>query len=158
MTIEAIFVASARGAPQLRAEAVRVVVGKGIQGDRNFGKGKYAGQNITFVEAEEIERFNAASGLAIDLAATRRNIVTRGVRLAQLVGKEFAIGEAQFRGIEICEPCARLASKLHTEKVSATKVVRLFAHRAGLRADVIATGTVRVGDQFLLKDHPSSAE
>jgi MOSC domain-containing protein YiiM len=158
MSIEAIFVAGVRGAPQQQADAVRVVVGKGIQGDRNFGKNKHAGQNITFVEAEEIERFNAASGLAIDMAGTRRNILTRGVRLAQLVGKEFAIGEARFRGVELCEPCSHLASGLRTREVSPTKVVRLFAHRAGLRADVISTGTVRVGDQLQIQDHPSSTD
>jgi MOSC domain-containing protein YiiM len=146
MTIETIFVANASGAPQEPVDAVRVVVGRGIQGDRNFGKRTYAGRNVTFVEAEEIERFRSVSGLAIDMAGTRRNIVTRGVRLSELVGKDFAIGEARFRGIELCEPCSKLGARLQTEQVSAAKVVKLFAHRAGLRADVIATGTIRIGD------------
>jgi MOSC domain-containing protein YiiM len=150
MNIERIFVATHPGVLQESVDAVRVVAARGIEGDRNFNKSKYPGQNITFVEAEEIERFMAASGLSIEASATRRNIVTRGVRLNELVGRDFMIGVARFRGIELCEPCSFLGARLRTEVVTAARVVELFVHRAGLRADVLATGTIRVGDSLSL--------
>ena len=146
MTVEKIFVAGKRGEPQVSVDAVRVVLGRGIEGDRNFGKSKHVGQNITFVAAEEIERFRAASGLAVDLSSTRRNIVTRDVALNDLVGREFTIGDARFRGVELCEPCSRLGAHLRNEEVSAARIIRLFAHRAGLRADVLSTAVIHVGD------------
>jgi hypothetical protein len=94
MTIERIFVATEKGGEQVDVDAARVVVRLGIEGDRNFGKTRNPGQNVTFVAAEEIERFSRESGLSIGPSATRRNIVTRGVRLDALVGREFSIGAA----------------------------------------------------------------
>jgi MOSC domain-containing protein YiiM len=148
MTIERIFVAGKRGEPQMSVDAVRVVLGRGIEGDRHFGKSKRVGQNITFVAAEEIERFSADSGLAIEPSGTRRNIITRGVPLNDLVGREFTVGGARFRGIELCEPCSRLAAYLRNDEVTAARIIRLFAHRAGLRAAVLATAVIRVGDSI----------
>jgi MOSC domain-containing protein YiiM len=150
MAIERIFVAAKRGEPQVSVEAVRVVLGQGIEGDRNFGKSKHVGQNITFVAAEEIERFVTESGLSIDLSGTRRNIVVRDVALNALVGREFTIGEARFRGVELCEPCSRLAAHLRNQGVSSARIIRLFAHRAGLRADVLSTAVIKVGDAVRL--------
>jgi MOSC domain-containing protein YiiM len=150
MAIERIFVAAKRGEPQVSVEAVRVVLGRGIEGDRNFGKSKHVGQNITFVAAEEIERFVTESGLSIDLSGTRRNIVVRDVALNALVGREFTIGEAKFRGVELCEPCSRLAAHLRNQGVSSARIIRLFAHRAGLRADVLSTAVIKVGDAVRL--------
>jgi MOSC domain-containing protein YiiM len=143
--VERIYVADVRGGLQVSVDAVRVVAGRGIEGDRNFSRSKTPGRNVTFVAAEEIERFVASVGIELDLSLTRRNIVVRGVELNDLVGREFTIGEARFRGIELCEPCSRLARHLRPTGLTPTQVMRLFAHRAGLRADVLTTATVRVG-------------
>lgn len=144
--IERIYVAASRGAPQMSVDAVRVVAGRGIEGDRNFRRTKTPGRNITLVAAEEIETFNARTGLSLDLSTTRRNVVVRGVALDDLVGREFAIGDARFRGIELCEPCSRLARHLRPTGLTQAQVLELFMHRAGLRADVVSTATIRVGD------------
>jgi MOSC domain-containing protein YiiM len=151
MTIESIFVARKRGEPQMSIDAVRVVLGRGIEGDRNFGKSKHVGQNITFVAAEEIERFRVDSGLPIELSGTRRNVVTRDVPLNDLVGREFMIGDARFRGVELCEPCSRLGVHLRDDTVSSARIIKLFAHRAGLRADVLSTAIIRVGDPIRIE-------
>jgi uncharacterized protein YcbX len=80
MSIERIFTRTSGRAPQLEHARVRVVAGKGIEGDRYFGRADEPGQNVTFIEAEEIEAFQRALGRPIDLSLTGRNIVTRGVR------------------------------------------------------------------------------
>lgn len=128
-------------------DAVSVVAGQGIVGDRNYGKRKYPGQNLTLVEAEEIEAFNHDQGTTMALSATRRNLVTRGVRLNVLVGREFSIGSVTLRGVELCEPCATLGRSLAQPGLSAAAVVRALTHRCGLRADILSTGTITLGEE-----------
>ena len=145
VTVERIYISRAPGAALERVDEVRVVAGSGIEGDRYFGAADEPGQNITLVEAEEIERFNRDHGTAFDLACTRRNVVTRGVRLAALVGREFTVGTVRLRGVELCEPCLGLGRALASPGLPPSSVVGAFARRAGIRADVLASGTIAVG-------------
>jgi MOSC domain-containing protein YiiM len=145
--IEAIFIAAQAREEQRSVEQIELVAGAGIVGDRYYDERPHdAGRDVTLVEAEEIERFNAEHGADAPLYATRRNIVTRGVRLNDLVGKEFLIGGVRARGVELCEPCSTFGRNLATPELGVAKTVRAFVHRAGLRADLLSSGTVRVGD------------
>jgi len=146
--IEAIYIAAAKGEPQVEVEAVRAVAGKGLEGDRNFGQSRWPGQNLTLVEAEEIEAFNRHCTRTIAPDATRRNIVTRGVRLNELVGREFRIGAVRLRGVELCEPCSKMGASLATCEQPVADVVKAWVHKAGLRADVLSDGTLRAGMIF----------
>jgi MOSC domain-containing protein YiiM len=78
--------------------------------------------------------------VALDPSETRRNILTRGVRLNDLVGREFSVGEVRLRGIRLCEPCSHLAG------LTGRNVIPAFTHRGGLRAQILSGGTIRVGD------------
>ncbi len=147
MCVELICIAREAGGKLEQAQAARVVARAGIEGDRYFGVvEKYPGQDITFIEAEEIERFNLDNNSSIGLLSTRRNVVTRGVRLSRLVGKEFTVGTVRFRGVQLCEPCATLGANLESTGLSTASVVAKFLHRAGLRADALSSGTIFVGD------------
>jgi MOSC domain-containing protein YiiM len=148
--IQAIFVSKKSKQSQIGIDAVKVDAGKGIVGDRYYGKKGTDGPNITFVESEEIAAFNANFGQSIGLSATRRNIVTQGVRLNQLVGQEFSIGNVRFYGVELCEPCGSLGKSLANDSISSPQVVRAWLHRGGLRANVLSTGILRTGMQFNL--------
>ena len=75
---------------------------------------------------------------------TRRNIVVAYFPLNRLVGKEFIIGEALMRGIELCDPCQR-PSKLSGKD----GFEEAFAGFGGLRAEVIIGGTIKVGDGLI---------
>jgi MOSC domain-containing protein YiiM len=143
--IVAIFVAEKNRGAQRRVPEIEVVAGKGIVGDRNFGKSQWAGQNLTLVEAEEITRFNEEQGKDIPLSATRRNLVTEGVRLNDLVGKTFRIGDVRVRGVRLCEPCATLGDDLAHGLMTRAVVVEILTHRAGLRADVLTDGVIAEG-------------
>jgi MOSC domain-containing protein YiiM len=94
------------------------------------------------VEAEEIELFCAEHARIADLSLTRRNLVTRGVRLNDLVGTEFTIGTVRLRGIELCEPCIFLGNSLSNEALAPAAVIKYWVHRAGLRADVLSNGEI----------------
>jgi MOSC domain-containing protein YiiM len=135
MTVEAIHLGEER-VPELRAvEAVVAVAGKGLEGDRHFhDEGAPAGQAITLVEAEVVEDAGLAPG------ETRRQVTVRGVRLNDLVGKRFRVGEVECVGVELCEPCS------HLESMTRPGIMKELVHRAGINADVVVGGTIRIGD------------
>ncbi len=146
--IEAIFIAKEELGKQQHVDSIQVVRGKGIVGDRNYGKSKWPGQNLTFIEAEEIERYNSTFNQKAELSATRRNIITRGVRLNDLVGKVFFIGNIKLKGVKLCEPCAVLGGLLENDTMKSKDVVKAFVHKGGLRVDILTDGCIEVGMEF----------
>ena len=145
MTVERIFISPAHGAAQQECQQIRVQRGTGIIGDRNFDEHRYPGQNLTLVEAEVIEAFCASQNRSTDLSLTRRNLITRGVRLNHLVGMEFSIGTVRMRGIELCTPCSDLGQRLSSETLSVAAVVKQWLHQGGLRVDVLSDGEIHCG-------------
>lgn len=143
--IEALFIAKEHNTAQEQVESIELVEGKGIVGDRNFEQSKWPGQNLTFIEQEEIENYNREFQQDISISDTRRNIITKGVRLNDLVGKTFQIGTVKLIGVELCEPCATLGSALENETIKNADVVKAFLHKGGLRADVLTSGVISVG-------------
>jgi MOSC domain-containing protein YiiM len=116
-------------------DEARAVAGKGLEGDRKFfADGARPGQALTLVEAEEVEGAGLASG------GTRRQVTVRGVRLNDLIGKRFLVGEVECYGVELCEPCA------HLESMTRPGLIRDLVHRAGINADILTDGVIRVGD------------
>ncbi|HEX6173994.1 MAG TPA: MOSC domain-containing protein, partial [Candidatus Binatia bacterium] len=97
-------------------------------------------RQVTLIETESIEALRREYGVDIDAAQARRNIVTRGLALNQLIGRDFAVGEVVLRGTRLCDPCA------HLEKLTVKGVMLGLVHRGGLRADVLRGGIIRVGD------------
>jgi MOSC domain-containing protein YiiM len=148
VTVERIFTRAASSSSNTEHRAIRVVAGAGLEGDRYFDHHGEPGQNVTFIEAEEIESFFAEQQRAPDLSMTGRNIITRGVRLNELVGVEFFVGTVRFRGVELCEPCLGLGQALATSALAPAKAVKRLVHRAGLRADALSSGELVVGAKF----------
>jgi len=145
MNVEHIFFAASSGGPQQACERITVLAGKGIEGDRYFDRHDEPGQNLTLIEAEEIEAFLSEQQRPFDLSVTHRNLVTRGVRLNELVGREFMVGEVRLRGVELCEPCLGLGQALAGEAITPAQVVKRLVHRGGLRADVLSGGLIEQG-------------
>ena len=116
-------------------ESVDVVAGKGLEGDRHFfAEGARPGGAITLIEAEVLE------DVGLSGAQSRRQVVTRGVRLNDLVGKRFFVGEIECEGVELCEPC------LHLQSLTRPGIIEDLLHRGGLNADALNSGTISVGD------------
>ncbi len=117
----------------------------GIDGDRyQDGTGTFStdprrvGQDITLIEAEALDELEAG-GISIAPEEARRNVVTRGIDLDALIGKHFRIGEVRCYGQRRAEPCA------HLERLT-PGTLRGLVHRGGIRADILGTGTINVGD------------
>ena len=115
-------------------EAVEVTA-EGVRGDRYFGK-----RNLTLIEAEALEGLFEDTGIELSAAESRRQVLTRGVRLNDLAGKRFKLGEVECVGEEWCEPCS------HLEGLTRPGVLRGLVHRGGLRADIVRGGRIGVGD------------
>lgn len=140
-----IYIAEAGKSPVLQS-SISAEANRGLVGDRYYnGTGTFSNKlikkrksELTFIAAEEIDAFNAASGESLGYGDARRNVITRGVELASLIGKEFSIGSARFLGIEHCEPCSHLASTVNS------KVLPHLVH-TGLRAAILESGTLEPG-------------
>jgi len=136
--VEAIHL-GAEQAPALRTvESVRALAGKGLEGDRHFRPdGAKPGQALTLVEAEAVEDVGLQPG------ETRRQLTVRGVPLNDLVGRRFRVGEVECYGVELCEPC------LHLQQMTRPGIIGDLVHRAGINADILTDGVIRVGDEVV---------
>ena len=128
-------------------DRVSARAGKGLVGNRYyFEAGAKPGQALTLIAAEALEAMAGEHGVEITAAASRRNVLTRGIDLNALVGKRFRVGAVECRGIELCEPCK------HLESVTQPGVIRGLAHRGGLNADILSDGEIAVGDEVVATD------
>jgi MOSC domain-containing protein YiiM len=118
--------------------SVQAVAGQGLVGDRNANAGVRPGGALTLIEAEVLEDVGLTGPEA------RRQVVVRGVRLNDLVGKRFRVGDVECVGVELCEPC------LHLESLTRPGIIEELVHRAGLNADVLNDGTIAVGDAVVV--------
>jgi MOSC domain-containing protein YiiM len=125
------------------------VPGRGLEGDRYFrGEGSFSknpggGRQVTLVASEMLDLLEREHGIMLEPADTRRNLLTSGVSLNDLVGKEFQVGSVRMRGVRLAEPCD------HLERLTQAGVLKGLVHRAGLRADILDEGVLRVGDAIV---------
>ncbi len=144
MQVEAIFTSPAASQAMIAHNSIRALAGAGLEGDRYaLGAGYYSdgqdGRQLTLIEAEDLERLNA-SGVELSQQECRRNIVTRGVELAPLVGKRFMVGDVLCEGIRMCPPCN------HLEELTRPGPLRGLARSGGIRAHILSNGTISAGD------------
>lgn len=126
---------------------VTAVSGEGLKGDRYCtGQGTWShwpggGRQVTLIETEVVTEVEQSHG--VSAAQMRRNIVVQGLRLNQLVGFEFRVGEVVLAGVRLCEPCA------HLERLTTQGVMAVLEGRGGLRADIVEGGVIRQGDRIV---------
>jgi MOSC domain-containing protein YiiM len=133
-SVEGIHIAVAESELPRPVDSVEVA-DAGVVGDR------YAeARNLTLIEAEALEGLLADTGIELSAAESRRQVLTRGIRLNDLVGQRFTVGGVECVGEELCEPCA------HLQGLTKPGVLRGLVHRGGLRADIVSGGRIAVGD------------
>ena len=143
--VELIAVAPEKEAPMRAVERAVARAGRGLEGDRyaagagTFTNAAARGHDLTLIAAETLDALVLPSGERIAYADARRNVVTRGIDLDALIGRRFRIGDVECVGQRPCEPCA------HLERLTAPGALRALVHRGGLRADIVADGTIEVG-------------
>ena len=148
--VEHIHIAAAASGPVHSLESVEATAGVGLTGDRyarreGTWQDEASGRDLTLIEAEEVEDLARNFGIQLAPGESRRNVTTRGIRLNDLVGKEFWIGEVLVRGARLCEPCTHLVA------LTKKPLLEPLVHRAGLRADLLSSGRITVGDRIEVK-------
>jgi MOSC domain-containing protein YiiM len=142
--IVSIHVRPAPAAPTRAVTSARLLARRGVDGDHKCLEKEpekpRSGRDVTLIELEALEAVKREYGVEISPEETRRNVLTEGVALNHLVGREFRIGDATLRGVRLCEPCS------HLEGLTRPGVREALVHRGGLRADVLTDGTIRPGD------------
>lgn len=134
--VEGIYTGAVDEGPLHGVEQVQVQTGAGIEGDR------YGHKDITLFEAEALEHLEANSGIVLQPHEIRRNVMTRGIDLNDLLGHRIRVGQVEAVVTELCHPCS------HLQSLTKPGVLKGLVNRGGLNADVLRGGVIQVGDQI----------
>ena len=144
--VKNICIAEKTGKELQDVNSVEVISSKGIINDRYFKNINDKDLQITLIESENIDYFNKKSKTNIPYIDFRRNIITKGIKLNELVGKEILIGEVRIKGHRLCDPCKYLQDKLKQKNLF--KNLAYFYKKGGLRCEIISSGRIAVNDKI----------
>jgi MOSC domain-containing protein YiiM len=155
-SVAGLFIAPVSAGPMVSQVQVHALADRGLEGDRFFrdswNEVKRPDKAVSLIEAETLELAAKELGVESIAGQTRRNIVTRGVPLIDLLHREFTVGAVRMRGIRLFEPCGHL--------VKVTKMPAIFPalhHRSGLKAEILTDGVIRIGDVIALQASVAAA-
>ena len=131
----------------IEVESAEVVANKGIVGDRHFKEYNDPYSQLSLIESENIDFYNIKYSLNIPYVEFRRNIVTEGIQLNNLIGKRFSVGSVELEGIDLCRPCRHLSELLNQDNI-----IKEFLRKGGLRCQILSSSTISVGDTIKIQD------
>ena len=120
---------------------VEAIKGKGLLNDRKFEENNQNERQVTLIEIENINHFNKISKTNIPAVDFRRNIITKNIKLNDLLDKEFFVGNVKLKAHDLCRPCKYLQEKLKQENF-----IKEFLHTGGLRCEIMSSGKISIGD------------
>ena len=140
-------IATNNNQPIKEVNSIEVLANKGIVGDRHFHDFNDPYNQLSLIESENIDEYNIRFGLSIPYIDFRRNIVTRGIKLNNLVGKKITVGKVKLEGIDLCRPCRHL-----TEMLNQKNILKEFLRKGGLRCQILSSSSIGLGDKIKLID------
>ena len=123
--------------------SIEVLANQGIIGDRHFKEFNDPYSQLSLIESENIDNYNIKYGLNIPYIDFRRNIVTKGIRLNDLIGKKFLVGEVELEGIDLCRPCRHLCELLDQDNI-----IKEFLRGGGLRCQILSSSNIEIGNRI----------
>ena len=126
-------------------DTVEAIKGKGLVNNRHFKENNKKRSQITLIEIENINYYNKISKTLIPSINFRRNIITSGIRLNELLNKEFYIGKVRVKAHDLCRPCKYLQ-----ELLKQNNIIKEFLHKGGLRCEILTSGKICIGDKITL--------
>ena len=127
--------------------SIDVLANQGVIGDRHFKEFNDPYNQLSLIESENIDDYNIKYGLNIPYLDFRRNIVTKGIQLNNLVGKKILVGNVEVEGIDLCRPCRHL-----TEVLGQDNILKEFLRRGGLRCHILSSSAIKKGDKIKVLD------
>jgi len=150
--IEKIFITSKGGEPMQPLAEVEAVEGRGLRGDRYLARSGYWTSvdecEVTLISGEDLDEITSTTPLRVLNGEHRRNLVTRGIELMDLLGRRFQIGEAVLEYDRPRPPCTYIQSL--TGQQGLTKAL---GRRGGICVRVVKSGKIRVQDRIILLDN-----
>ena len=128
-----------------KKETIEVVASKGIVGDRYFHDFNGDREQITLIESENIDYYNNTFSTKFTYLEFRRNIVTKNIKLNDLVGKTIQVGEIKLKVNDLCRPCKDLQQRL-----GKSNIIKEFLRRGGLRCEILSSGNIKIGDKIIV--------
>ena len=126
-------------------EKIEILSGKGVVGDRSFQDSNDARKQITLIESENIDYYNNKFNIDYTYLDFRRNVVTKGIELNNLVGKKLSIGNIEIEVHDLCRPCKHLE-----ETLKGKDIIKEFLHKGGLRCEILTSGTINLEDEITI--------
>ena len=133
--------------PIKEVNSIEVLANKGIVGDRHFHDFNDPYNQLSLIESENIDYYNIKYGLNIPYIDFRRNIITKGIKLNDLVGKKLKIGSVEVEGMDLCRPCRHLNESLNQDNV-----LKEFLRKGGLRCQILTSSSINIGDKIEVLD------
>ena len=124
---------------------INLIAGKGIASDYHFKDSNDPYNQLSLIESENIDYYNKKFNLNIPYLSFRRNIVTKGIRLNDLIGKKILIGQIEVKGINLCRPCKHLEQTL-----GQNNIIKEFLRKGGLRCEILNSGKISINDKITL--------
>ena len=128
-------------------EFIEVLSNKGVVGDRHFNEYNDPYCQLSLIESENIDYYNTKYGLNIPYTDFRRNVITKGIDLNNLIGKKLQIGNVKVEGVDLCRPCKHLTEMLNQENI-----LKEFLRRGGLRCQILSSSSISIGDEIKILD------
>jgi MOSC domain-containing protein YiiM len=129
--------------PINEVRSIDVLANQGVVGDRHFKEFNDPYNQISLIESENIDHYNIKYGLNIPYIDFRRNIVTKGIQLNDLVGKKILVGNVKLEGVDLCRPCKHLSEVLGQENI-----IKEFLRGGGLRCQILTSSSIKINDKI----------
>jgi molybdopterin-guanine dinucleotide biosynthesis protein A len=125
--------------PMMSVDRVECVAGRGLRGDRFWDhKPDNPGEITFFAEAVHHALLRELRPAPCPPTVYRRNVLTRGVDLNELIGREFTVQGVRFLGTVECKPCYWM------DQAVGPGAEAWLKGRGGLRAKILSDGELRV--------------
>ena len=128
----------------VNVKEVEAIERKGLVNEKHFKENNEKRCQITLIEIENINQYNKITGTTIPAINFLRNIVTEGVKLNELVGKNFLIGSVKVKAHDLCRPCKNLQESLQQKNT-----VKELLYTGGLRCEILSSGKIFTDDQII---------
>ena len=145
--VVALFTVDRRAAPMKKVEQLYALAGRGIEGDRYFlGTGTYSkspepGRQVTLIKSEVLESLKNKLEINVKPEESRRNILTQGIEINDLIGTEFYVGTVRLRAHRITQPC------LYLEKLlDQPGLYKELWDNGGISCEILSDGVIKERD------------
>ena len=140
-------IAAGNNQPIMEVHSIEVLANKGIVGDRHFHDFNDPYNQLSLIESENIDEYNIKFGLNIPYIDFRRNIITKGIKLNDLIGKKLNVGNVELVAIELFLPSRHL-----TEMLDQKNILKEFMRKGGLRCQILTSSKINIGDKIELSN------